>query len=150
MEIWRASMKGKSVILVFLILLIPIFQSLIVTGPITGSVTSFNDSEPSKIAALTESVEPVLVGNISIPKRAVITDASINVSVMSSSVYEYPKDVFVDIGNDSKFEWGFGGKGYGQVGQQRSFMDNKSYSRLKITGNSYITMQALDSPKTRL
>ena len=119
-------MKRTIAIIIILILLVSTFQSLMVIGPITGKVTTFSDSEASKLAEFQSGENFKLIGNISIPKRAVITNASFNVSVISNLLDEYPKDIFVDIGDDGKYEWAFQGAGYGQLGQQRYFINNRS------------------------
>ncbi|WP_455391875.1 hypothetical protein, partial [[Eubacterium] cellulosolvens] len=140
-------MKARFALIIIFMLLVPVFNSLIITGPITGKVTSFDDSEPSKEIEIPEDPQGAIIGNIKIPKRAVITNASMNVSVVSSLVDKYPKDVLVDIGEDGKYEWGFSGQGYGQMGQQQYFMDNKKYSRVKITGDSYNKTTSFRLPK---
>jgi hypothetical protein len=130
-----------------MLLLLQVLTSFFVAAPITGKVTSFNDTETSKIADFLPNDPGKVIGYIEVPKRSVVTDASFNVSQISNSSYQYPKNTIIDVGDDGKYEWAFSGKGYGNLGQQRQFLDNTITTRVEINGNLFNNNAKIRLPK---
>ena len=126
--------------------IIPLFEPDS-AAPISGSVTSFNDSAAHKVVPLPKNNPGELAGYIEIPQRAVITSARMNVTAVGSPSHEYPKDIFVDIGDEGKYEWAFSGDGVGQLGQQKYLVDNKSKLRMHFFGDEYNTTAKVRLPK---
>ncbi len=139
-------MARKLVFIVMLILLLPALYGIIVPAPIVGNVSTFDDSDTYKIAELSDNPQGKVVGYIDIPKRAVVTKASFNVTTMNTSAI-FPKDILLDIGDDKNYEWAFIGDGYGALGQQQYFVGNKTEKRLKITGDDHNTSAVIRLPK---
>jgi hypothetical protein len=123
------------------------FNGLLVVAPIPGSVTTFSDSDASKEVQLSNLPSGELAGYIELPKRAVITNASFNVTTVPNSNLEYPRDVLVDLGDDGNYEWGFSGDGFGPIGQQNLFRNNRSWTRLQFNGDDHNTTAKFRLPK---
>ncbi len=132
---------------IFLILIFPVLHGLLVVAPISGNVNSFNDSKSSKIIRLTNKTSGELGGYIDIPNRAIITNASFDVSSVPNLNMAYPNEVLIDVGNNDKYEWGFKGTGYGNLGWQNVFQDNEPSLSLifneSIKVNTDVTIRLL-------
>ncbi len=61
--------------------------------------------------------------NVNVPKNGTVVSASLNISTNGTM---NPRDVSLDIGNDSTCEWKYSGTGYGNFGQQTELNTNMS------------------------
>jgi len=62
---------------------------------------------------------------VNVPKNGTVVEAKLNISTTDN----FPKDVSLDIGNNSilgSFEWKYSGNGYGSFGLQEEFSDNST------------------------
>jgi hypothetical protein len=128
-------------------LIFPALHGLMVPAIIPGSVDTFNDSDSYKLVDVTKIEKNKLVGYLEIPNRAIVTNASFNVTSQLSPLDLFPNEVFIDVGDDGNYEWAFEGDGYGNLGQQQLFLTNKSDSRLKIEGDSFNNEAKIRLPK---
>jgi hypothetical protein len=64
-------------------------------------------------------------------KEATVISAEMSIKGSAHSG-EYPKNVEVDVGSDGDNEWEFIGEGYGRLGQQTTFSNDKEYQSVKF------------------
>jgi len=74
--------------------------------------------------------------NIELNKEATVISSEISVSG-SVQDGEYPKNVEIDVGSDGDNEWQFIGEGYGRLGQQTTFSNDKEYQSVKFKTGGY-------------
>ncbi|MGQ9583204.1 MAG: PKD domain-containing protein, partial [Thermoplasmatota archaeon] len=89
--------------------------------------------------------------SLSIQTGLILNSAELKVSsaAMPGSEKSYPTNVVVDFGGDEKPEWAFTGRGYGALGRQTVFVNDRPYMNASLPfGGGYNDSIAIRLPKS--
>jgi hypothetical protein len=103
-------------------------SGLLTATPILETLTKFSDDTSEKIITFGGGGGTDTSASIEIPKKAVVTGATFNVSTVPDASGNYPSKPYIDVGDNSDTDWAFTGTGYGTYGMQDVFSDNQ-YSK---------------------
>ncbi len=117
-------MKTSITILCILILILSCLFQISVFESECSTVTTFDDGVSQKTISFPGGGGIDESTWIEIPKKAIVTDASFDVSTVYTINHQYPLDPQIDVGGDGDPEWEFSGVGYGEYGRQNVFGDN--------------------------
>ena len=84
---------------------------------------------------------------ITLPAEAPVYNARIGVRGFPDGGGEYPGQLWMDVGHDGDIEWRFGGKGYGDLGKQTRFSDNKTSQVVPFHSNKENDTYSIYLPK---
>jgi hypothetical protein len=128
-------MSRKFVFTVILLILLTTQNALILATPVSQTLTKFSDATSEKIIIFPGGGGADKSAALEIPKKAVVTDASFNVSTVLEPSGNYPEKPYIDVGSDGDREWSFGGTGYGRFGQQNTFTTGQPYKENQFNEN---------------
>jgi hypothetical protein len=111
------------VFIVLFILFFSIFNGITLGVPPVQELTRMVDNASEKTVSFTPGGLPNTTTELELPKKAVVTDASFNVSTVYGET-EHPTKPRIDVGDDGDLEWAFSDVGYGGFGQQNVFSDD--------------------------
>jgi hypothetical protein len=98
---------------------------MLLAVPVVQNIDTFSDSSKDKIISFPGGGGTDQSSNIEIPNKAIVSNASFNVSTFNDGSGNYPNNARIDVGADGDYEWGFTGQGYGGFGGQYVFDDNQ-------------------------
>ncbi|WP_455391873.1 thrombospondin type 3 repeat-containing protein [[Eubacterium] cellulosolvens] len=117
-------MRRKFVLIILFTLLFTALNPLILAEPPIIRITKFSDDTPTKVISFPSGGGTDLSAGLEFPKKAVVTNATFNVSTVRDINGYYPTNPSIDVGGDGDYEWAYQGKGYGQFGRQAVFSDD--------------------------
>jgi hypothetical protein len=126
--------RVSALICVIILILFSIFQFGGLRSE-TGTVTTFSDKTSEKDLTIPSGGGTNYSASIEIPKKATITNAYFDVSALYSPKGEYPTKPAIDVGDDGDSEWAFSGVGYGDLGRQNVFGDDKPVQPIMFEGS---------------
>jgi hypothetical protein len=135
-------MRRRPILLVSLMLFLTILSPLILATPPTINLTKFSDDTTEKVISFPGGGGYDESAALEFPKKAVVTEASFNVSTVPDALGNYPTKPYIDVGADGDHEWGFYGSGYGDFGRQDEFSNGERIRDVKFDENETFNTSA--------
>ncbi len=127
-------MRRLIILIITSLFLLPIFSNLLPSTPVQHEITKFIDDTAEKTVNFNSGGFPDQPTAIEIPKKAVVTDASFNISTVYNQP-NYPLAPRIDVGGDGDYEWAYSGNGYGEYGRQNVFSNGLDTYMKNFEGN---------------
>jgi hypothetical protein len=113
-----------------------VFLNLVVPNSESGHLNTLSDDVTEKELKFKSGGSDEGSVAIELNKKATVISSKISIEGAAYNG-EYPKNIEVDVGSDGDNEWQFIGEGYGRLGQQTTFTNDKEYQSVKFKTGGY-------------